>query len=75
MTRATALAYAARRARSLNERLPEPHRLDLAADWKRLLERIENCSDAQAKRVIAEWTEIVESRISNLMLNAPLEAA
>ena len=46
MSRANALAHAARRVRAANERLPEPHRLNIAPDWQVLIHAIEEPSMA-----------------------------
>jgi hypothetical protein len=69
----TELAAAARRVAALNCRLPEIHRVDIAGDWADLLDRIEGRPDWQARRSIDEWVEIMEIRLSGILLHAPLD--
>lgn len=73
MTRATALAGAARRVRALNERLPERYRPPIAEDWARLLASIEDVTDRRALALIEEWQADMETRLSGKLANAPLE--
>jgi hypothetical protein len=72
VSRNTALASAARRVRALTERLPEQHRPDLVSEWEELLERIDGKPDFQARRIIGEWLEEMEIRLSGVLLHAPL---
>ena len=72
MSRNTSLANAARRVRASNERLPEGLRIDVAAEWSALLEHIEGQTDWKARRIIEEWTEVMERRLCGTLLNAPL---
>lgn len=65
MTRNAALAAAARRVRSLAERVPEQHRPDIVQAWGELLDSLEGRTDFQAVAVIAEWTERMEARMSS----------
>lgn len=67
------LASAARRVRALNERLPEDFQVDMAEEWPRLLDAIEDRSDWQSRRLIDEWVEVMEQRLYSTLLNAPLD--
>jgi len=74
MTRSTTLAAAARRVRALHDRLPEQHRpANIAIEWAQLLDAIEDRSDRQAQRLIAEWVEEMERRLAGTLAHAPLE--
>ena len=73
MNRSTALAQAARRVRSINERIPEAHRLDVAPDWSALLDHIEGQTERRAVKFIESWQEEMETRLCRRLLSAPLE--
>lgn len=67
------LAFAARRLKALNERIPEAHRINLAPDWQALLAEVEAKPRSRALVLVAEWREQQEQRLSIRLLNAPLE--
>ena len=69
----TELADAARRVRALNERLPDVHQVDVSDEWAELLEAVEDRPDWRARRIIVEWVEKMEQRLSCSLLNAPLD--
>jgi hypothetical protein len=72
MTVAPDLANAARKVRAMNDRLPDELQVDVAADWSALLNHIKGQTDWKARRIIEEWTEVMERRLCGTLLNAPL---
>ena len=72
MTVNSDLAQAARRARSLAERLPAACRPDLSFEWSRLLNDIEDVPDYEARPIIAAWTTEIEERLTVALVHAPL---
>lgn len=58
------LAGAARRVRSLAERLPGEHRPDVSDDWQTFLDSIEGQPDEVALSIIADWLEEMEERLT-----------
>jgi hypothetical protein len=77
MSRSYALAHAARRVRSLADRLPPSHRhladAEIARSWGELLDELEDSTNSRALYLIDLWTERMERRLCSTLTNAPLE--
>jgi hypothetical protein len=67
VTRNYALAAAARRVRALAERLPQNFRPDLACEWQRLTDAIEDRPDREALPAIDAWADELELRLSRAL--------
>ena len=73
MSHNVALAAAARRVRSLNERLDPEFQIDVSEAWSDLLDDLEGLSDWRAHKVIEDFCESMEMRLSGALLHSPLD--
>jgi hypothetical protein len=66
------LAQAAHRINALLARMPEDHRPDISAEWRRLSKEIRRLSDPEARAVVVEWLSQTEHRLTGARAATPV---